>query len=221
MSSPCSPQTVVASASVLCGVGRPWETTSGPIVGAIINQTNTTITDMEVELSIVTRDKKGSLKRQRDTRFIVVPSLNQTGMVTKLEHNGDVYFSIPGKENGLVQGELDSDMTCGFGAANLRHASVLNVAAIAITRINGKSVLPTGKDGKPLKQAPLDLMLQVPHFTPEHQPTLRELSEAIREKNALLQSTIINNQLQDCLSRGTWACTFNNNTNINVVISQK
>jgi hypothetical protein len=82
-------------------------------------------------------------------------------------------------------------------------------------------VLPTGKNGKPLKQAPLDIMLQLSHFKPERQPTPAELTAAIREKNALLQSTIINKQLQDCLSRGTWACTFNNDTNINVVISQK
>jgi len=64
-------------------------------------------------------------------------------------------------------------------------------------------------------------MLQIPRETPEHAPTQRELIEAIRQKNALLYSTIVNNQLQDCLSRGTWACTFNNDTNINVVISQK
>ena len=55
LSLPCSAQTVVASARVMCGVGQPWET-SGPIVGAIINQTTTTITDLEVELSIITRD---------------------------------------------------------------------------------------------------------------------------------------------------------------------
>jgi hypothetical protein len=209
----------VASARVLCGAGQGE--TSGPIVGAIINQTNTTITDLEVELSIITRDKKGALKRQRDVRFIVVPSLNQSGMVTKVEQNGDVYFSIPGKDRGLVQDLWASDLTCGLGWLSSRGYSVLNVAAIAITRINGKSVLPIGKDGRPLKQATLESMLQVPRDTSKHVPTQADLIEAIREKNALLRSTIINNQLQDCLSRGTWACTFNNDTNINVVISQE
>jgi hypothetical protein len=36
----CVGQTVVASARVVCGVGQSWES-SGPIVGALINQTNT------------------------------------------------------------------------------------------------------------------------------------------------------------------------------------
>jgi hypothetical protein len=216
LSLPCSAQTVVASARVMCGVGQPWET-SGPIVGAIINQTTTTISDLEVELSIITRDKKGVLKRQRDTRFVVVPSVSQTGLVTRLEPNGDVYFNIPAKGPGLATGNGD-DWTCGNGRSG---AAILNVATIAISRINGKSLLPTGQNGKPLKQAPLESMLQIPRETPEHTPTQRELIEAIREKNALLYSTIINNQLQDCRSRETWACTFNNGTNINVVISQK
>jgi hypothetical protein len=57
--------------------------------------------------------------------------------------------------------------------------------------------------------------------TRERVPTEREVIDMVRERNALLRSTIINNQLQDCLARGTWACTFNNDTNINVVISQK
>jgi len=83
LSPPCFAQTVVSSARVMCGVGQPWET-SGPVVGAIINQTTTMITDLEVELSIITRDKKGVLKRQRDTQFVVIPSLNQTGVVTRL-----------------------------------------------------------------------------------------------------------------------------------------
>jgi len=224
---PCSAQTVVASARVLCDAGPygPYGVaTAGPIVGAIINQTSTTITDLEVELSIITRDEKGALKRQRDIRFVVVPSLNQTGMVTKLEHNGDVYFNIPGKLGIGWEQQRYSDLTCDLGEMSRYGYSVLNVAAIAVTRIDGKSVLPTGKDGRPMKQAPLETMLQVPRFmpTPEQAPpTQRELVEAIREKNALLKSTIINNQLQDCLSRGTWACTFNNDTNINVVISQK
>jgi hypothetical protein len=65
-SPPCPAQTIVASARVLCGVGQSWES-SGPIVGALINQTSTVITDVEMELSIVTRDDKGILKRQRDT----------------------------------------------------------------------------------------------------------------------------------------------------------
>jgi hypothetical protein len=204
----------------MCGTAND-RATSGPIVGAIINQTKTTITDLEVELSIITRDKKGVLKRQRDTRFVVVPSLNQTGIVTRLEPNGDVYFSIPGKEHDRTSDFWGSDLTCGLGWLADRGYSVLNVAAIAVTRINGKSVLPAGKDGRPLKQTPLESMLQVPRETPEHAPTQREVIEGIREQNSLLHSTILNKQLQDCLSRGTWACTFNNDTNINVVISQK
>ena len=216
LSLPCSAQTVVASARVMCDVGQPWET-SGPIVGAIINQTTTAITDVEVELSIVTRDKKGVLKRQRDTRFVVVPSLNQTGLVTRLEPNADVYFIIPAKGPGLASGN-GGDGTCGGGSSS---AAVLNVATIALTRINGKSLLPTGQNGKPLKQAPLESMLQIPRETPGHTPTPQEVTEAIRGKNALLDSTTIDNQLHDCLSRGTWACTFNNGTNINVVISPK
>jgi hypothetical protein len=210
-SMPSTAQTVVGSARVMCGVGHSWET-SGPIAGAILNQTNTTISDLEVELSIIARDKKGTLKRERDTRFVVVPSLNQTGVVIKLEPSSDVYFSIPGKE------PPGGDSTCPNGYAG--GSAILNVATIAITRINGKSLLPLGKDGKPLKHAPLESMLQVPRETPEHVPTQGELIQEVREKNALLHSTIINNQLQDCLLRGTWACTFNNDTNINVVISQ-
>jgi hypothetical protein len=218
LAAPSTAQTVVASARVMCGTGYGYD--SGPIVGAIINQTSTTITDLEVELSIITRDKKGALKRQRDIRFIVVPSLNETGMVTRLEPNGDVYFSIPGKEHAWSSESCceGGDLTCGL--ADSGH-TVLNIAAIAITRINGKSVPTTGKQGRPLKQAPLESMLQVSRYTPERAPTQDEVIQAIREKNALLQSTIINNQLQDCLSRGTWACTFNNDTNINVVISQQ
>lgn len=180
----------------------------GNIAGAIINQTNDAITDVEVELSIFTRDKKGIIKRQRDARFVVVPSLNQTGMVTKLDPNGNVYFDIPGKYN---------DNTCKVWYGN---SLVLNVAAIAITRVNGKSLLTVGKDG-PQKQAPLEAMLQLRRETPERMPTQSEVIEAIRRQNALLRSSIINNQLQDCRSRGTWACTFNNDTNINVVISQQ
>lgn len=210
LSLPCFAQTVVASARVLCGVGDPWKT-SGPIVGAIINQTSTTITDLEIELSIITRGKKGVLKRQRDTQFVVVPSINQTGVVTKVRPGGDVYFSIP-------SGTGDDDWTCGDGRNG---AAILNVATIAIARINGKSLLADGSGGKPLKRAPLESMLQVPRYTPERVPSQHEIIQAIRENSALLQSTVINNQLKDCLSRGTWACTFNNDTNINVVISQK
>jgi hypothetical protein len=93
---------------------------------------------------------------------------------------------------------------------------VQNVAALAITRINNKPMLPFDKKGKPMKRAPVDSMLIVPRDTPERVPTLYELIE----NNARLSATIINRQLNDCLSRGTWACTFNNDTNINVVISQ-
>jgi cell division septal protein FtsQ len=113
---------------------------------------------------------------------------------------------------------LLGDSTCPTYQA--RGDEVFNVAAIAITRINGKSLLANGKDGKPLKQAPLESMLQVPREVVGHVQTERELIAAIRQQNELLQSTIINKQLQDCLSRGTWACTFNNDRNINVVISQ-
>jgi len=215
-SAPCTAQTVVASARVICATP---DGTSGPIEGAVINQTNTPITDLEVELSIITRDKKGVPKRHRDTRFVILPSINQTGMVTRLEPNADVYFSIPGKERGS-EVPWPGDLTCGLGWQADKY-SVLNIAAIAITRINGRPMLPAGKDGKPMKQAPLETMLQVPRYAPERVPTEQELVREIMEKNALLRSTIIHNQLQDCLSRGTWACTFNNDTNINVVISQK
>jgi hypothetical protein len=205
---PLSAQTVVGSARVICAGTLSL---SGPIVGAIINQTDTTITDFEVELSIVTRDKKGQLKRQRDTRFVVIPSLNQTHMVTKLPPNGDVYFSIPARQD--YYDASNDDRTCAY--------EVPNVATLAIRRINGKSLSPLGRDGKPLKQAPLDSMLQVPRETPEHVPTQREIIQGIRENNELLRATIINKQLQDCLARGAWACSFNNDTNINVVISQQ
>lgn len=201
----CVGQTVVASARVVCGVGQSWES-SGPIAGALINQTNTLITDVEMELSIVIRDAKGVLKRQRDRRFVVLPSLNDTGMVTRLESNGEVYFNIPGKD-------WAGDRTCGGGL--MPPNEVRNVAAIAITRINGKYMLAKRQ------KAPLDSMLRVPPEFPVRAPTQSELIKEIREKNALLYSSIINNQLQDCLSRGTWACSFNNDTNINVVISQK
>jgi hypothetical protein len=73
----------------------------------------------------------------------------------------------------------------------------------------------------PPKQAPLESMLQVPRQKYTRAPTQHEVIMAIMEQNALLQSTLINKQLQDCLSRATWACTFNNDTNVNVVISQK
>src|SRR5215469_12022195 len=152
----CTSQTVVGSARVICKEG-PYAPTAGPIVGAIINQTQRTITDLEVELSIVTRDKNGQLKRQRDLRFVIIPSLNQTGIVTKLDPNGDVYFSIPEKYE--MYG--DSDHTCG------PENQILNVATLAITRINRKSLL-IGRDGKPLKQVPIDSMLQVPRETPAH-----------------------------------------------------
>ena len=145
-SPPCFAQTVVASARVLCGVGQSWES-SGPIVGALINQTSTAITDVEMELSIVTRDDKGILKRQRDTRFVVVPSLNQNGMVAKLDPDGEVYFSIPGKDEG-------GDRTCGGGL--MPPNQLRNVATIAITRINGKYLVAKGQ------KAPLESMLQVP-----------------------------------------------------------
>jgi hypothetical protein len=93
---------------------------------------------------------------------------------------------------------------------------VPNVATLAITRINNKPMLPLDQKGKPMKRAPIDSMLIVPRDVPEHVPTLYELIE----NNARLSTAIINRQLNDCLSRGTWACTFNNETNINVVISQ-
>jgi hypothetical protein len=208
----CVGQTVVASARVVCGVGQSWES-SGPIVGALINQTNTVITDVEMELTIVTRDAKGILKRQRDTRFVVVPSLSDTGMVTKLESNGEVFFNIPAKDQGLTNGLRGGDRTCGGGV--MPPNELRNVATIAITRINGKYLVPKGQ------QASLDSMLRVPPEFPVRAPTQSELIKEIREKNALLFSSIIHNQLQDCLSRGTWACSFNNDTNINVVISQK
>jgi hypothetical protein len=210
---PCSAQTVVGSARVLCAPNRGW-ITSGPIVGAIINQTNTTISDVEMELSIITRDKRGILKRRRDTRFVVVPSLNQNGMVTELQPNADVYFSVPGK-TGFDNREGDG--TCGREDGTDSN-SILNVAAIFITRINGKSLLPGG-----LKQAPLESMLQVPRYSPkpDYVPTERDVIQAIRQRNELFEETIINRQLKDCLSQDTWACTFNNDTNINVVISQR
>jgi len=215
---PCVAQTVVGSARVQCSDHQyDWQP-AAPIVGAIINQTDTTISDLEVELSIIARDKRGRLKRQRDTRFAVIPSLNQAGLVTKLPPNGDVYFSIPGFPD-YAWGGYPRDSTCPDDRT--AGGEVLNVAAIAITRINGKSLMVKGRDGKPLKQAPLESMLQVPRETLVHKPTQREVIDAIWQQNELVRSTIINKQLQDCLSRGTWACTFNNDTNINVVISQR
>jgi hypothetical protein len=72
-----SAQTVVGSARVICSENM-YEM-SGPIVGVIINQTSTTINDLEVELTVLKRNKKGEIVVQRDVRFVVVPSLNQTG----------------------------------------------------------------------------------------------------------------------------------------------
>lgn len=214
----CMGQTVIGSARVAChdgyqGIDIGYE--GAPIVGAIINQTKTNITDVEVELSIIARDKKGQLKRQRDTHFVVVPSLNQTGIVANLPPNGNVYFSIPGSRAY----DDKPDRTCPYrdGTGD----EILNIAAIAITRINGNSLLLGSGRGKPPKQAPLESMLQVPRQKFERVPTQGEVIAAIMEQNLLLHSTIVNKQLQDCLSRGTWACTFNNNTNVNVVISQK
>jgi hypothetical protein len=211
----CGAQTVIGSARVACGSGHEYPFQNGaPIVGAVINQTKTNITDLEVELSIITRDKKGQLKRQRDTHFVVVPSLNQTGIVANLPPDGNVYFSIPGSRYGETW-----DRTCPV--LEDKDDEILNVAAIAITRINGKSLLFGSKGGKPPKQAPLESMLQVPRQKFEREPTQSDMVSAMLEQNLLLQATIINKQLQDCLSGGTWACTFNNNTNVNVVISEK
>jgi hypothetical protein len=195
---------------------------AGSIVGAIINQTNTTISDLEVELSIFTRDKEGQLTRQGDTRFVVIPSVNQAGIVTTLQPNGDVSFNIPGRyggdDYGVSYSRNKDDRTC-FDPSG----EIPNVAALSSTRINGKSLLLTGGDGKPLKQAPIESMLQVPRETPkrDHVPTQFEVIQEIRGRNELLCETIINKQLQDCLARGAWACSFNNETNINVVISQQ
>lgn len=217
---PCAAQAVIGSARVRCtGPGSFGD--SGPIIGAIINQTNITITDLEVELSIITRDKKGRLKRQRDTRYAVVPSLNQVGIVTKLPPKGNVYFSIPA--NNIYSGP-GSDLTCETRPGETN--DILNVAAIAITRMNGKSLLPKGENGKTPKQAPLEWMLQVPREPPaEHVPTQSEVIASviasIRQDNELMEAKIANRQLHDCLSSGTWACTYNNATNINVVISQQ
>jgi hypothetical protein len=212
----CVAQTVIGSARVACSEEHDENFQDGaPIVGAIINQSKTTITDLEVELSIVARDKRGRLKRQRDTQFAVVPSLNQTGIVATLPPNSNVYFSIPGSRWDA----RPADRTCPL--AEDKGDEILNVAAIAITRINGKSLLLLGSNGgKPPKQAPLESMLQVPRQKYARTPTQHEVIMAIIEQNALLRSTIVNKQLQDCLSRGTWSCTFNNDTNINVVISQ-
>lgn len=202
---PSAAQSVIASASLICENATG---SAGPIAGAIINQTNTTITDLEIELSIITRGENGILERKRDTRLTVVPSLNQTGMVTKLETNGETYFSIPGAEY--------YDFTC---PTTWDSALVPNVAAIAVTRLNGKSLLATAKHGKTPKQAPLDSMLAVPRYR-DRAPTQSEAIEAIIKKNALLSPVLVNKQRQECLSRGTWACTFNNDTNINIVIAQ-
>jgi hypothetical protein len=224
---PCAAQTVIGSARVVCGTGLPDSKVSGPIVGAIINQSNTTITDLEVELSIIGRNGQNVPVRRRDARFVVVPSLNQTGAVFKLQPNGNVYFTFPaGTEMREFSVDIPyvirGDHTCAPTDRRIFWSpDVLHVAAIAITRVNGKSLLPAGKDGKPLKQAPLESMLQVPRETAGHVPTQREVVEAIIEQNELIRFTIINKQLQDCLSRGTWACTFNNDTNINVVIAQQ
>jgi hypothetical protein len=143
----CAAQTVIGSARVACGDGHEYNFQDGaPIVGAIINQSKTTITDLEVEMSIVTRDKRGNLKRQRDTQFSVVPSLNQTGIVASLAPNSNIYFSVPGSKGW----EDRPDRTCPF--AEDKGDEILNVAVIAITRINGKSLLLGSKGGKPPKR---------------------------------------------------------------------
>lgn len=201
---PSAAQTVIASASVMCGNATG---SAGPVVGVIINQTKTTITDLEIELSIITRGENGTLERKRDSRLVVVPSLDQTGMVTRLEPNGDTSFSIPGAEY--------YDFTC---PTTWDSAMVPNIAALAITRLNGKSLLVVGKHGKPPKQAPLDSMLPVPRYTGT--PTRREVVEAIIKKNTLLSPAVASKQLEECISRKTWACAFNNDTNINVLIAQ-
>ncbi len=203
---PSAAQTVIGSATLMCG--SPLGS-AGPIEGAIINQTATTITDLEIELSIIGVDDNGALERKRDVHFVVVPSLSQSGMVTKLEANGDAYFNIPGADY--------SDYTC---PPKGDPGTVPNIAAIAITRINGKSTLAVAKHGKPPKQAPMSSMLQVPRST-DRAPAQHEMVEAILRKNALLKPAVIDKQRQECLSRGTWACAFTNDTNINVVFSQQ
>ena len=134
---PSAAQTVIGSARVVCGAGLPDSEISGPIVGAIINQSNTTITDLEVELSIIGRKGQNVLVRARDSRFVVVPSLNQTGAVFKLQPNGDVYFTFPAATEMRAFSVntpyvIRGDHTC---APTDRHVfwspDVLNVAAIA------------------------------------------------------------------------------------------
>jgi hypothetical protein len=204
-------QSVVISAHVACQSTNPWPGSwSGPIVGVIINQTHTAVTDLEFELAILERSNKGiNIRYYR--RFVVVPSLNQVGLVKKLEPDGYTSFSIPD--------EYNTDATCEKHHGNYTVPDDLpNVAAIAVTRINGKPVLPADQKGKPAKHATLDSMLLIPAETPKNDngPTLYDLTV----ENARLSATIINKQLNDCLLTGTWACTFRNGSNINVVISQ-
>ena len=203
-------QSVVISAHVECQAPDPWQhSRSGPTVGVIINQTHTTITDLELERAIVERSSSKGIHIRYYRRFVVVPSLNQVGLVKTLEADGYTYFSIPD--------EYDTDATCEshHGDQTLPD-DVPNVAAIAVTRINNKSVLPVDQKGKPLKHAPLDSMLLIPAEAPKIGPTLYDITA----ENARLAATIVNKQLNDCLSSGTWVCTFKNGSNINVVISQ-
>lgn len=205
-----SAQSVVVSAHVVCQPPDPWlHSRGGPIVGVVINQTQTTITDLEVERAIVERNSKG-IKVRYYRRFVVVPSLNQVGLVRKLGSGESTYFSIPD--------EYDTDATCEKHGGDFRTPDdVPNIAAISVTRINNRSVLPVDQKGRPIKHVPLDSALIMPAETPNTGPALYEITN----ENARLSATIINRQLKDCLSSGTWACTFKNGTNINVVISQQ
>jgi hypothetical protein len=205
-----SAQSVVISAHVVCQPpDRFLRSRVGPIVGVIINQTQTTITDLEVERAIVERSSKG-IKVRYYRRFVVVPSLNQVGLVRKVGPGESIYFSIPD--------EYDNDALCEKHSGNYDTPDdIPNVAAISVTRVNNKSVLPVDQKGKSMKHVPLEAALIIPAETPNTGPALYDITS----ENARLSATIINRQLKDCLSSGTWACTFKNGTNINVVISDK
>ena len=99
---PVMAQTVIGSARVIC---KEYET-GGPILGVIINQTDTTITDLEIELTLLWRNKHGELKVGVGKSFVVVPSMNETRVVTSLQANEHVSFNIPNDWDSTCRARL-------------------------------------------------------------------------------------------------------------------
>jgi hypothetical protein len=193
-------QTLVSSARVVCA---PLEF-FGPIVGLVSNQTEKTLDDLQVEVRVVRRDNKGRLHQERDNIVSVIPSLQESGVVVKLEPQQTISFNL-----ALNQ----YDQTCvRFSDTD----KVPNSALLAVVRVNGKSLLPNDSSGRPLKRAPIEMMTNLPRIAPQTPFTLQDLMN----QNSMLRSEIMNRQLQDCLSGGTWACTFQTGANVNVIINR-